>query len=131
MFLLFLRLPEKGPRSKWTIYKHESDKNKKCLSSCLSSVACLQPTPAYVEALLKIPYFILGYPNIARFLIFETLCLCRTKTLTYVWQKYDKNERHLRLVAHIQIFWYIDMPDGTTNYGTPFDFIEFFGYFHT
>ena len=77
----FFTTSEKSPRSKWTIYKHESDKNKKllsvgyfgilsvicpssiCLSSvylsvvcvsvclpvCLSSVARLQPTPAYVE----------------------------------------------------------------------------------
>ena len=27
-----LRLPEKGPRLKWAIYRHESDKNKECQS---------------------------------------------------------------------------------------------------
>ena len=56
MFPLFLHLPEKKcPRSKWAIFKHESDKNKKCLQVILelclsSSVARLQPTPAYIEA---------------------------------------------------------------------------------
>ena len=33
IFQLFLKLPEKDPKPKWTIYKHESDKIKKCLSS--------------------------------------------------------------------------------------------------
>ena len=28
-------------------------------------------------------------------------------------------------------FVYIDMPDATASYGTPFDCIAFFGYFHT
>ena len=32
MLPLFLQLSEKGPKPKWTIYKHVSDKNKKCLS---------------------------------------------------------------------------------------------------
>ena len=50
---------KKGPRHKWTIYKHESDQNNKCLSvgnfGILSvirrlSVARLQPTPVYLEA---------------------------------------------------------------------------------
>ena len=53
-----LRLPEKkGPRPKWTIYKHKSVKNEKYLSIVnfgipsvvvWCSVARLQPTPAYV-----------------------------------------------------------------------------------
>ena len=32
MFPRFWELSEKGPRPKWIIYKHESGKNKKCLS---------------------------------------------------------------------------------------------------
>ena len=32
MFPIFLQLPKKGLRPKWTIYKHVSDKSKKCLS---------------------------------------------------------------------------------------------------
>ena len=45
----------KGPWPKWTIYKHESNKNKKlCLSVilefCLSSSVCRASTPAYVAA---------------------------------------------------------------------------------
>ena len=73
-----------------------------CLSSSVYSVARLQPTPAYVEAwyLLKVRYIIRNHPNLTRFLIFETLCLGRAKTLTYVWKKYHKNEWHLSLVIH-------------------------------
>ena len=33
-------------------------------------------------------------------MIFETLCLGRSKTLSYIWKKYHKNERHLCLVWH-------------------------------
>ena len=51
----FCNFQKKGPRSKWTIYKHVLDNSKKCLTVgnlefCLSSsVARQQPTPAYVE----------------------------------------------------------------------------------
>ena len=44
MFPLVLLLPEKGPIPKWTIYKHVSDKNKKCMSVGnfgWNSVCCL------------------------------------------------------------------------------------------
>ena len=34
--------------------------------------------------LLKVGYIMSKYPNVARFLILETLCLGRSKTLTYV-----------------------------------------------
>ena len=65
----------------------------------------------------------------ARFLIFETLCLDRAKTLPYVWKKNHTNERHLRLVAPIfskhsqnvcliNTFWCFDMLDVTASYGT-------------
>ena len=53
-----MQFPKKGPRLKWIIYKHVSEKFKKCLSvgnsgiltvvSCLS-VSSLLPTPVYVE----------------------------------------------------------------------------------
>ena len=57
----FCNFWKKGPRPKWTIYKHISDNSKKCLSVgsfeilsvvviCRLYVARLQPTPAYVEA---------------------------------------------------------------------------------
>ena len=51
----FCNFHKKGPRPKWTIYKHVLDDSKKCLSVvvvvvCRLSVARLQPTPAYVEA---------------------------------------------------------------------------------
>ena len=52
LLLLVFQLPEKGPRPKWTIYKH--DINKKCLSvisdfCLLSSVVRLQPTPGFTK----------------------------------------------------------------------------------
>ena len=51
MFPLFLQLPEKGPTPKWTIYKHVSDKSKKCLTVilefCLSSSVVYSSSTAY------------------------------------------------------------------------------------
>ena len=59
MFPVVLRHPVRNVLDPNGPYKHESDKNNKYLSvtnfgilsvvCCLSSVACLQPTPAYVE----------------------------------------------------------------------------------
>ena len=54
-----------------------------------------------LKYLLKIPYFIQDCSNVVGVLIFEALCLGRSKTLPYVWKKYLKNKRHLRLVTHI------------------------------
>ena len=55
-FYYFCNFRKEGPRPKLTIYKHVSDKNKKCLSVGnfwilyqSSSVARLQPTLAYLE----------------------------------------------------------------------------------
>ena len=53
-----------------------------------------------LKYLIKISYSIQDYPNDAGVLVFETLCLGRSKTLSYVWKIYHKNERHLCLVAH-------------------------------
>ena len=39
-----------------------------------------------LKYLLKVRHIIRNYPNVARFFIFETLCLGRAKTLTYVWK---------------------------------------------
>ena len=70
-----------------------------CLSVCSASTTytslCID-----LKYILKVRYIILNYPNVAQFLIFETLCLGRAKTLTYVLEKFHKNERHLSLVAH-------------------------------
>ena len=52
-----------------------------------------------LKHLLKVPYIILGEPNVAWFLIFETVFLGRAKTLTYVWKIHHRNERHLCLVT--------------------------------
>ena len=45
MFPIFCNFWKKDPRSKWTIYKYDSEKSKKCLSvtnfGILSVVCCL------------------------------------------------------------------------------------------
>ena len=99
---LCLRFPKKGPRPKWTIYKHVSDKSKKCLSV----LGCVL-APAYISLCRglkyspKDRYIILVDPLRSRFLIFESVFQDRTATLSYVWEIHHKHERHLRLVAHI------------------------------
>ena len=77
-----------------------SDGNFRILSVCSTSTS---NTSLYVglKYLLKVSYIILYYPKVARFFIFETLCLGSSKTLPYVWKKYHKNEWHLRLVTQI------------------------------
>ena len=39
-----------------------------------------------LKYLLKVPYIIQDYPDLPGFLIFETLCLGRSITLSYVWK---------------------------------------------
>ena len=60
-----------------------------CRSVCHASTAYTSVCRG-LKYLLKVRYIILNYPNVARFLIFETLCLRRAKTLTYVWKKFTK-----------------------------------------
>ena len=72
---------KKGPRPKWTIFKHVSDKSKKCLSVIcgqLPAYPILYRAPKY---LLKVPYIILVVTNVAKFLIFDTVFLGRMATL--------------------------------------------------
>ena len=93
----FCNFRKKGPRPKLTIYKHVSDNSKKCKSvgnfgilSVICRLSVCRASTAYnslcrgLKYLLKVSYIILNYPNVTRFLIFETLCLGRAKTLTYV-----------------------------------------------
>ena len=56
--------------------------------------------PNWLKYLLKVKYIILVYLKSARFLIFETLCFSRSKTLIYVWKWYHKNEQHLCFETH-------------------------------
>ena len=67
--LTFFFAIKKGPRLKWTTYKHVSDKSKKCLSLILefclsSSLSAFVLAPAYIslcsglEYLLKVRYII-------------------------------------------------------------------------
>ena len=159
----FCDFRKKGPRPKWTIYKHVSDNSKKCLSvgnSEILSVVC-RPSSAVVVVVVcvlapaytslcrelkyspKVGYIIVVDPLWTGFLIFETVFLDRTATLPYVWKIHHKNEWHLCLVAHrftklSQNVYLVNthilvyrQPDVTVSYGRPFDFIKFFGYFHT
>ena len=62
----------------------------------LSIVFCHLSTKAYtslcrgLKFLLKVGYIIPNHPNVARFLIFDTFCLGRSKTLTYVCKNITK-----------------------------------------
>ena len=74
----FCMFQKKGPRPKWTIYKHVSDKNKKFPSSefclLLSVVSSASATNTSLcrdlQYLLKVQYIIQDYPNRAGFLFF-------------------------------------------------------------
>ena len=88
-----------------------------------------------LKYLLKVRYIILNYPSVARFLIFESLCLGSSKTLPYVWKKFHKNDRHLSFVTHnftklSQIVCLINvhnMPSVTAGCGRFSYSIAFFG----
>ena len=97
---IFATSRKKDSRPKWAIYKHESDKNKKCLSvsnfGILSVVViCSTPTACaslcrFLEYLLKLTFFIQNHPSVAKFLIFKTVLLGRSTTLSYVWKNITK-----------------------------------------
>ena len=76
--------------------------NSVYLSVCRRCLSIYSASTAYtslcrgLKYLLKVRYTIPNYPNVVKFLIFETLCLGRA----YVWKKFHKNERHLSLVTH-------------------------------
>ena len=96
-FLIFLRLPEKkvlDPNIR-SISTFQTILRNGCLSVisefCLSLSSVCSASTAYTglcrgqkNLLKKVRYIIPNYPNVARFLIFVTLCLGRAKTLTYV-----------------------------------------------
>ena len=92
----FATARKKGPRLKWTIYRHKSDKNKKSLYvsnfGILYVVVCSKST-AYtsfwkcLKYLLKISCFIQDYYKLHDFLILKTLCMGRSKILRCVWKK--------------------------------------------
>ena len=124
------------------IYKHFSDKSKKCLSVVICVLA-----PAYtclcrdLKYLLKFRYSILVDLNGTGFL---TVFLGRSATLSYIWKIHHKNERFLRLVAHIftkisqnvclvntHIFMYWHARCNCKLWSTFFVLLRIFGYFHT
>ena len=58
-----------GPRAKWTIHKHELDKNKKLLS--VGNFRILSANfSEFWKKINRIPFIILVYANLARFLKF-------------------------------------------------------------
>ena len=121
-------------------------KKYKCLS--IIDVVCNAST-AYnslyrgLKHLLKIPYFIKYYPNVAGFLIFKTFCLGRSKTLTYVMKKYHKNEWHLcfitqsftKLLQNVRLIntriLIYRHARGDLKLWNALWFYSIFGYFHT
>ena len=83
-----------------------------CLSVCRGSTAYTRLCRS-LKYLLKVRYIIV---NVARFLIFETFCLCRAKTLTYVWKNITKmngiwvcftklSQNACRINTHSLIYW--------------------------
>ena len=52
-------------------------------------------------------------------------------TLPNVWKTKSQNHTAFAFGNTIYTFWYINVPDVATFYGMPFDFITFFGHFHT
>ena len=56
------------------------------LSMVFSASAAYTSLFSGLKFLLKVRYIILVYLNQVGFLIFKTLCLCRSKTLPYVWK---------------------------------------------
>ena len=53
-----------------------------------------------MKYLLKIPYFIQDYPNLAGFLISNTVFVTGCKHCPIFEEKYHKNERHFCLETH-------------------------------
>ena len=64
MFVLSLQLQKKGPKSKWSIYKHASDNTKKCLivDNLMKSLSVDNILLSVVYR-LKEPYIIQNYPD--------------------------------------------------------------------
>ena len=113
MFSLFLQLPGKKVLDPNGPYIHTFLRNV-CLSVilkfCLSSYVICSASTAYtslcrsLKHLLKVKYIILNYLKMARFLIFETLCLGRAKTWTYVWKNLTK-------MSGIWVWYHIASPN--------------------
>ena len=104
LYSLFLKLPEKSARPKWTM----TEIRIVCLSVILEFYLLLSVCNASIvytslcrglKYLLKVQYIILVYPNLANYLITNTVLCCRMETLPYVWKKYHKNERHLCIAS--------------------------------
>ena len=116
------------------IYKHESNRNKKCLSvgnfGIMSVVVCslsVAYTMLYrgLKYLLKIPYIIQDYPKYCPM----------SKKISQKWMVFvfgsTPTHLHQSFTESFTTFWSIDMPDITARYGKFLVFIAFFVYVHT
>ena len=97
-----------------TIYKHVSDNSKKCLSvvnfGLLSVVVVVVVCSAFLayisicrglEKLLKITFIIWNHPNVAGFLIFNTVFFAGRQHCPMSENENNKNERHFCLISCI------------------------------
>ena len=100
---------------------------------CLSSEVHLQPTQG-LKYFLEIPYFIQNNPNFVGFLIFETLCLGRSKTLgifTHYWRPFMSellyfHQTFTDCVPSWCTHFDVNMPNVTAGYERFSDLISFF-----
>ena len=104
---------KKNHRPKWTIYKHELDKNKKCLSvdnfGILLSLDYRVPAAFAglckgLKYLPKIQYFILDYPNVTEFSIFKTVFWADQ-------QHWPMSENNITKMNSICVWWHIFSPN--------------------
>ena len=116
-----------------------------CLSSAIIIIVVCSASTALCRSqkyLLKAQYIILGYPNVARFLIFNTFfgagckhCpmsennITKMNCICLVTLSFTKHSQNMCLI-NIYTFYCFDMPDVTASYGMPLDFIQLFGYFY-
>ena len=73
-------------------YKQDWYKNNKCLPVCNFGILSIAYNSLRrgLKYLLKIPFFILNYLNVAGFLIFKTVFLGSSAKLPYVWKNVIK-----------------------------------------
>ena len=69
------------------------------------------------------------------YILFHSIPACSILYYSITFFFYSETYISTKLLQNLCLinahFFYIDMPDVTASYGTPLDFMEFFGYFHT
>ena len=139
MWVFFWDFRKNDPRPKWTIYKHISNKSVCVLVSAYTSLC------RGLKYLINIRYIILVDSNGARFLIFKTVFLGRSATLSYMsentsqkWVAFafvstylqHKLSQNMCLInTHILIYWHVRCDCKLSN--VLFYINIFMGIFHT